>query len=360
MNKNNEHGPSLRTRLLVIGGGVVAAFIALAILANIFASLVSPSSPATAVEPGLPVTVAVAPGSTATAIYESLDTAGVVPFAEIERVVWEAVAGDKLQAGTYDLHTGMQAADVLRLLLEGGTSESARTITIVEGWTVARIAMELAERTEHSEEDFVAALVGGSVSSPYLPDAAEGLTEIQRWEGLLYPAKYQIPEGTSASSMLQNMSDEMVRRFEGVDWSTIEDLGISRYEALVIGSLIEWESGTDEDRSLISSVVHNRLAIPMRLQIDATVIYALGTNPGQVLAEHLETPSPYNTYIVDGLPPTPIGTVSGPSIVAAIHPADTDYLFYVLSSADGSHAFAVTYDQHQENVRAAKAAGVLP
>jgi UPF0755 protein len=176
----------------------------------------------------------------------------------------------------------------------------------------------------------------------------------------LYPAKYQIPEGSSTVAILQNMSDEMVRRFEAVDWSGIEDVGVSRYEALVIGSLIEREAGTDEDRRLISSVVHNRLGVPMRLQIDATVIYALGSNPGQVLAEHLETPSPYNTYRIDGLPPTPIGTVSELSLVAALHPSDTDYLFYVLKSDDGSHAFAVSYEEHQANVRAAKAAGVLP
>jgi UPF0755 protein len=254
----------------------------------------------------------------------------------------------------------MTASHVLRLLLEGGVSETARTITIVEGWTVARIVKELAERTEHSEEVFVAALVDGSVSSPYLPDLGRDITELQKWEGLLYPAKYQIPEGTSAISILQNMSDEMVRRFEAIDWTTTEDLGISRYEALVIGSLIEWEAGTQEDRPLISSVVHNRLGIPMRLQIDATVIYALGANPGQVLAEHLETVSPYNTYLIDGLPPTPIGTVSEASLIAAIHPVDTEYLFYVLASTDGSHVFAVTYEQHQANVRAAKAAGVLP
>ena len=206
----------------------------------------------------------------------------------------------------------------------------------------------------------MAALTDGAVTSPYLPDSLADVTELQRWEGLLYPAKYEIPVGSTAVAILQNMADEMVRRFEQVDWTSLDELGINRYDALIIGSLIEWEAGTEEDRRLISSVVHNRLDVPMRLQIDATVIYALGSNPGQVLAEHLETPSPYNTYLVDGLPPTPIGTVSEASLIAAVHPADTDYLFSVLASPDGSHAFAVTYDQHQENVRIAKASGVLP
>jgi UPF0755 protein len=183
---------------------------------------------------------------------------------------------------------------------------------------------------------------------------------IVRWEGLLYPAKYPIADDATPTSILQMMSDEMTRRFEDVDWSGIGELDISRYEALIIGSLIEWEAGTDEDRPMISSVIHNRLGQPMRLQIDATVIYALGYNPRRVLAEHLKVESPYNTYLIDGLPPTPIGTVSAVSLTAAVHPATTDYLFYVLGDEDGSHVFAVTYEQHQENVRASKAAGVLP
>ncbi len=298
----SEEGPSLRTKVLLVAGAAVVGVLALVVLANVFAGLVS-SPTASDVEQGTPVTVVVAPGSSASSIYDSLAAAGVVPYAEIEAAVSDAGVEDKLQAGTYDLETGMAGVEVLRLLLEGGTSAEAKTITIIEGWTVSRIAAELAARTEHTEQDFIVALVDGSVSSPYLPDPFDDVSELQRWEGLLYPAKYQIPEGSSTVAILQNMSDEMVRRFEAVDWSGIEDVGVSRYEALVIGSLIEREAGTDEDRRLISSVVHNRLGVPMRLQIDATVIYALGSNPGQVLAEHLETPSPYNTYRIDGLPP---------------------------------------------------------
>lgn len=360
MTHDTDQGASSTTKLAIIAGAVVVGVVLLAVLANGLASLVSSSSDEAPVAAGQPVTVAVAPGSAASTIYESLAAAGVVSYVDIERAVNDAEAESKLQAGTYDLETGMPASEVLRLLVEGGTAPDSRTITIVEGWTVSRIASELAARTEHSEDRYLAALVDGAVTSPYLPDSTADVTDLQRWEGLLYPAKYEIPVGSDAVAILQNMADEMVRRFEQTDWTPLEELDISRYEALVIGSLIEWEAGTEDDRRLISSVVHNRLNVPMRLQIDATVIYALGSNPGQVLVEHLETPSPYNTYLIDGLPPTPIGTVSEASLAAAVHPADTDYLFYVLASADGSHAFAVTYAQHQENVRVAKASGVLP
>ncbi|MCZ7533225.1 MAG: endolytic transglycosylase MltG [Acidimicrobiia bacterium] len=351
---------SSRNRLLVIGGAALAGIVVLFLLANGVAGLVSSDEGVTSIEAGQPVTVSVQPGSSAASIYTLLSDAGVVPYRDIEAAARQAGAESSLQPGTYNLETGMSAGEVLRLLLEGGTAPDSRTITIVEGWTVARIITELAARTEFTVQDFTEALSNGSVSSPLLVQAPAGLDPLQRWEGLLYPAKYPIPEGSTATTMLQTMANEMVTRFEAVDWTPLVDLNISRYEALIIGSLVEREAGTEADRPLISSVIYNRLAVPMRLQIDATVIYALGENPGQVLAEHLGIDSPYNTYQVDGLPPTPIGTVSQASLQAAINPAQTDYLFYVLADTDGSHAFAATYEEHQANVERAKRDGVLP
>jgi UPF0755 protein len=347
-----------RNRYLIIAGIAVAGAVVLFVVANIVAGAVSGG--AAAPPPGQPATVSISPGSSATTIYRTLADAGVVSYGDIESAARQANAESKLQPGTYAFVTGMNPSEVLRLLLEGGTTDDSRTITVVEGWTVDRIAEQLADVTEFEKQDFLTALETVGVTSPLLPDPAPDVSESQRWEGLLYPAKYQIPEGTQPAGMLQIMADEMVRRFESVDWAPIAGMDLTRYEALVLASLIERESGTDADRPLISSVLHNRLAIDMRLQIDATVIYALGENPGRVLAEHLDVDSPYNTYKINGIPPTPIGTVSEASLRAAIAPADTDYLFYVLSSPDGSHAFAVTYEQHQENVQAAKDAGVLP
>ncbi|MDA2978590.1 MAG: endolytic transglycosylase MltG [Actinomycetota bacterium] len=360
MKTDSDQDRPLRTKLLLVGGSVIAGVIVLVLAADFVANMVSSTDSNPGVDPGIPVTVAIQPGSSATSIYTALDEAHVVSYGAIEQAARDADAEGILQAGTYDFVTGMDPGEVLRLLIEGGTSVDARTITVVEGWTVEQITDELAERTEFTPNDFRTALESGAVTSPLLDLAPTSVSELQRWEGLLYPAKYQIPAGSSAAAMLQNMADEMVVRFEAVDWASIEDLGISRYEALVVGSLIEWESGTDADRPLISSVIHNRLAVPMRLQIDATVIYALGENPGQVLASHLEIDSPYNTYRVDGLPPTPIGTVSAVSLKAAINPGSTTFLFYVLSSTDGSHAFADTYEEHQANVIASKEAGILP
>jgi len=152
----------------------------------------------------------------------------------------------------------------------------------------------------------------------------------------------------------------MVHRMEKIDLSGLDDLGITPYEAIIVASLIQREAGVEEDRPLIASVIYNRMGIAMPLQIDATVVYALGGSPGRVLAEHLRIESPWNTYLIQGLPPTPIGTVQIESLLAAANPARTDFLFYVLVSKDGRHGFSVTYDEHQAKIEQAKADGVLP
>lgn len=356
---NQTPEPSGRSlgRIAAVAGGALLGVVILFLLARMVAGLAA-GNDSWDVIAGQPVEVTIDSGSSASSIYVLMHDAGVVRSSELKTAARTAGVEDRLQAGTYSLTTDMDADSVVRRLVAGGDVVAGDTFTVIEGWTIDRIVDELSKSTDYSRAEYQKVLRDGSVTSPLLPQEVED--PITRWEGLLYPARYLMSDNDTPTQILQMMSDEMTRRFEAIDWSGIGVLGISRYDALIIGSLIEWESGTDEDRPLISSVIHNRLAEPMRLQIDATVIYALGFNPGRVLAEHLKVESPYNTYLIDGLPPTPIGTVSAASLAAAVNPDGTDYLFYVLGDKDGSHVFAVTYEEHQANVRAAKAAGVLP
>jgi UPF0755 protein len=355
--QNLDSGPKPAVKLAIVGGMALVGMMILFLLARSVAGLVAGES-AWDVDPGQPVEVTVESGSSAASIYSTMHDAGVVRSTELEAAARAAGVEDRLQAGTYLLTTDMEPDAVVRRLVEGGDVISGNTFTVIEGWTVDRIIDELSERTDFSRAEYQKVLRDGTVTSPLLPEGVDD--PIGRWEGLFYPAKYPMSEDASPAQTMQMMADEMTRRFEDVDWSAIGSLGVSRYEALVIGSLIEWEAGTEDDRRIISSVIHNRLNEPMRLQIDATVIYSLGYNPGRVLAEHLKIESPYNTYLIDGLPPTPIGTVSLRSLEAAVNPVESGFFFYVLGNEDGSHVFAVTYEEHQANVDAAKAAGILP
>lgn len=350
---------SHRARIFAVVTLVVAVVVVLAVAAFITANVVA-SDDTWDVQAGVPVTVTIEAGSSASSIYTQLESAGVARASALRDAAKALGVEDRLKAGGYDFTTDMHADDVVRQLVTGPNTESGTDFTVVEGWTVERILSELADQTAFTEDDYRTVLNDGLITSAYLPPPSEGVDALSRWEGLLYPATYPIGESSTPTSILGAMADEMTRRLDAIDWPRLDALGVTKYEALIIASLIEREAGTDEERPLIASVIYNRLDAHMRLQIDATVIYALGTNPGVVTGADLEIDSPYNTYRIDGLPPTPIGTASVASLQAAGDPASTSYLFYVLGAADGSHLFADTYEGHQANIELAREAGVRP
>lgn len=358
-----EHVPDgsdgTRRRIGMLAGVIAIGVIALVVLTMVGARLVG-SNAAWDVIPGQPVQVTIEPGTPAATIYRVLDNAGVARSGALRSAAQSAEVEESLQAGTYAFVTDTDAEGVIAQLVAGSNASNDRSFTVVEGWTVERIIDELASRTGRPQAEFQAVLRDGLVTSAYLRPVGSEVDALKRWEGLLYPATYVVPSDGNPAAILGTMADEAVSRFDAVDWSRIDDLGVSRYEALVIASLIEREAGTDEERAEIASVIYNRLDQGMRLQIDATVIYALGYNPGRVTASDLEVVSPYNTYRVDGLPPTPIGSPSIASVEASVDPAATNFLFYVLGNADGSHLFAETYEGHQENIASATENGVRP
>ena len=307
------------------------------------------------VEPGRTVVVEIPSGSSARSIAGILVSNGVVPSAiEFESLVRTREAGSLLKAGTYELVTGTDLDEIVDLLIAGPPLDVFR-VTVVEGLRLLEVleVLALASRN-YSEEDFTAALVSGDVASPYLPQGLESAV----WEGLLFPATYEFFGDATPPEMLQRLATEMERRLEGYDWSPVNARGFSVYEGLVMASLVEAEAGTDEDRPLIASVINNRLERGMPLQIDATVLYALDDRGRSPTLDDLEFESPYNTYRIAGLPPTPIGAAGAKSIEAVIEPADTDYLFYVLTSEDGSHSFFREYDDFLVAKQQADALGI--
>ena len=307
------------------------------------------------VEPGRTVVVEIPSGSSARSIAGILVTNGVVPSAlEFESLVRTREAGSLLKAGTYELVTGTDLDEIVDVLIAGPTLDVFR-VTVVEGLRLGEVLEVLAgSARSHAEEDFTAALAAGEVTSVHLPERLDGVI----WEGLLFPATYEFYGDATPAEMLQRLATEMEQRLEQYDWSPVNAQGFSVYEGLIMASLIESEAGTDEDRPLIASVIYNRLRRGMPLQIDATVLYALGERGRPPTLEELEFESPYNTYRVNGLPPTPIGVPGARSIEAVVDPVDTDYLFYVLTSEDGSHSFFSDYDEFLAAKQQAEALGI--
>lgn len=308
------------------------------------------------VDPGVPVTLEIPLGSTGQDIGALLAGQGVVRSAlEFEVAVRNVDAAQRLQAGTYDLTTLMDPAEVVAVLV-AGPEPAVYRVTVIEGQTVEEMLSSLAVDTPHDFSVFEEALLGGEVETS-LRAMPEEVT-LADWEGLLFPDTYEFSRSAEAASILQRMASTMEQRVNSVDWGDWLALGYSEYEGIILASLVETEVRVDEERPVVASVIHNRLADGMKLDIDATVLYALGTNDPTRFDNTID--SPYNTYLVAGLPPTPIASPGRSSLEAAANPADTPYYFYVLADTEGGHAFAETLDEHNANVEQARADGVLP
>ena len=325
----------------VIVGMFVVAYVGVRWLGAAVRDVITPVD--STVVAGQPVSFVVAPGEPASQIARDLAAAGVVASAsEFDRTVREARASDRLQSGTYELVTGMAPAAVLDILIAGPGGGVYR-LTVVEGLTVAQTLESISRQTDIPLAELTAPLLDGTVTSTLLPDDPASVSD---WEGLLFPDTYEFRTAATAVDVLSRLAATTEERVAAVDWTHLADLGLTPYDGLIIASLIEREVILDEERPLVASVIFNRLDIEMMLQIDATVIYALGGVPdGGLTLAHLEVDSPYNTYRNHGLPPTPISGVRAASLEAAAHPADTPYLFYLLSGDDGSHSFTDDFDE---------------
>jgi UPF0755 protein len=167
-------------------------------------------------------------------------------------------------------------------------------------------------------------------------------------EGYLFPETYLFPRDTSTQDVIKAMA----ARFFKV-WDKYADMArgheLSRHQIITLASIVEKETGAPQERPMIAAVFLNRLKKKMRLETDPTVIYGIPDFDGNLTKKHLQTPTPYNTYVIDGLPPGPIANPGEDSIKAVLQPANTDYLFFV-SKNDGTHQFSRTLKEHNQAV----------
>jgi peptidoglycan lytic transglycosylase G len=256
---------------------------------------------------------------------------------------------DGILAGTYDLRRGMTLDQILDVLTTSPPRIPMVKMTIPEGFRITQIAQRVREDLRIPPARFLAALDAPDVAlPPYLPASAPSA------EGFLFPATYRLPRDDLGP---QTVIGEMLRVFEEQAQALrlragASRLGLSPYEVVVVASMIEKEARIQRDRPLIAGVIYNRLEAEMPLGIDATLLYDDPTPDGQLSSSDLESDSPYNTRLRLGLPPTPIASPGASSLKAALHPADTPFFYYVLCGANGSHKFAVTFQEHLRNVDA--------
>ena len=262
---------------------------------------------------------------------------------------------NSFQAGTYDLREGLGVKATVRALKKGPRIDYV-VLTIPPGLWVKQIAAR------------VAALGGGRIAQAFLDGTRNNAVrstfeppDVSNLEGLLRPDTYKISESQDEIAILQTLVKAFDTHAAKLGLVTANVQGHTAYDIIKVASIIESEAKVDQDRQLIASVIYNRLAKGMPLQIDATVLYARGDPKKRHLSAQDLTniKSPYNTYLQPGLPPTPIAAVSDKSLLAAMAPAQTDYLYYVIAGKDGHHAFSSTPEQWQRDVAAAKAQGLL-
>lgn len=294
--------------------------------------------PQTRIAEGRPVQIEIPAGSDTRAIAEILASEGVIDNSVMFRLRTrvQGVDGD-LRPGIYEFETGMEFSAVTEALLAGPTLEYT-TVTIPEGFTVEQIAERMETDAGIPAAEFSALALEQATDFAEEYPFLEGITT-GSLEGYLFPKTYRIPEGATATDVIGIMLRQFEREIALVDLSDSAKKNLTPHDVVIIASMIEREARVAEERPLVSSVIYNRLSRGMRLEIDATIEYILpGTRP-RLLYRHLEIDSPYNTYMYGGLPVGPIASPGLASLEAAAHPADTEYLYYVLTGTDGSHTF---------------------
>jgi UPF0755 protein len=305
-----------------------------------------------------PVSFAVRPGSTAAAVGADLQRAGLIRSTTAFRMQVELRdAGSHIAVGEYQLRQNMTIAEILDALTAGPTRKST-LVTIPEGWRSEEVAQYLETRGIVNAASFLEAVAGKDPSID-IPIPA-GATS---FEGYLFPDTYDFGRNPTNQSVLTTFLTEFSRRTtalrtNGIVAARATESAASLHRVITLASIVEREAIEPDERARIAAVFDNRLARGMPLQADPTVQYARIPFPAVSVSGYwkadlsvadLRLDSPYNTYLVRGLPPGPICNPGLASIEAAAYPADESSLYFV-AKGDGSHLFAQTLDEHNRNV----------
>jgi UPF0755 protein len=295
-------------------------------------------------EPTGPARIEVVQGDTLSSVAEKLERAGVIPSAFMFKMEARVGGyGTEIRTGEYTFPRGAES-DVILQKLTAGEAVATLPITVPEGLSLEETAREVADQSNIPAANFAEAAKRTDYGYGFLEDPA-----IKTTEGFLFPKQYEFEEGTTAPQMVTRMLEQYLLETETLDISAArERLNLTEYELLTVASLIEKEASMPEERPLVASVIYNRIRKDMPLQIDASIHYALDKQGKELSLADLEVNSPYNTYENPGLPPGPICSPSRQSLEAAVNPAETDYLYYVLKANGEEHFFTSNYREFLE------------
>jgi len=297
------------------------------------------------------VIITIPPGSSASIISGQLEAQGVVrsgeAFALLARVKGLA---SQLQAGSYDFSPHATLGEVLDKIVAGDVIDQSVRVTIPEGLTLSGMGLLFERRGLFSQAEFLAA--ADSIELPYEYLAAVPPGVYRRLEGYLFPDTYSFPLAVRPEQVISIMAARFNDLVPPLYAASPLNERFTLHQIVTLASIVEKEAVKAAERPIIAGVFLNRLQRNMRLESCATIQFLLGT-PRTLLYADLEIVSPYNTYRHLGLPPGPIANSGLASIVAALNPATTPYLFFV-ARRDGSHIFSPTYEQHQAAIRQAR------
>lgn len=290
------------------------------------------------------VSVIISSGSSTGQIGHILEEEGIISSADKFKI-WSRIKGydSRYKAGTYTLSPSMDFQEIADIIVSGKVTTV--NFTIPEGYTIYQTASAIAAKGLGDYDTLVSLIEAGDFEYDFLKDAQNNKNKL---EGYLFPNTYTVDEGMNEEQIIKVMLDQ----FEKQPYKVYAESGssYSLNDIITVASIIERECKVDEERPLVASVIYNRLAKGMPLQMCSTVQYVLGKQKEVLTYADTRIESPYNTYTNTGLPPGPICSPGLAAIKAALNPADTDYLYFVLSEKlDGTSNFSSDYAQFEKD-----------
>ena len=334
-----------RRRVVAIAGG------ALLVLVLAFTLWYELESHALGPE-GKQVVVTVTQGEATNDVIDALSQKGVIGSSLAFRISNFFHGTPTVLPGSYALHQNQTFSEVRARLAAG---PNIFPVEVRPGFTLHEVANQVDSIPGHAEGGFIAVANSGAVHSVFSPPGSNNL------EGMLGTGSYLILPGETDLTILRLMVDRFDRDAQatGLSVASAAALGMTPYQVITVASVVEKEGyRPTSNMPSVARVIYNRLARGVALQMDSTVLYAIGQDGGPVTAQDLKIQSPYNSYLTKGLPPTPICMPSTTALAAALHPAAGSWLYFVVVKKDGTEAFSDTYAEQLANEQLAKSRGL--